>query len=209
MSDLQQQNYPRILAEFSLKFRQVVGIWDVESLNYGYSELSDGGKNYSALTWSNSTIIGCAVVECPLPLGQFFKCFLGPRGNYPGHLPYKSTCQRRDPFFDCQKKGPGIFSDGCNNVTCFDPVLTPSKRQTSCSVGCVARTQYNYKKWVYDDDVYVSNWHVTRAASSGSMTLQICQSFCSQNGYTYSGLSGYNCLCGSGYGERSRVTWLL
>lgn len=62
---------------------QVVAGWRLDGANFDYQTYKLGvGRNFSAITWVNSSTIGCAVAECEN--GQYFKCLTDPRGNYPG-----------------------------------------------------------------------------------------------------------------------------
>jgi len=164
---------------------QVVSGWQDESINFGFSLLTGEGKNYTALTWSNSTTIGCAVNYCAQPYGQYYKCLVGPRGNYPGHLPYNGNCVR-NPYFDCGALGAGNFSDGCSQVTCGD-TNAQSSRKRDCnlgSIGCIKKASYNINGYL----------------SSGSMTAAYCQLVCNYNKYTFSGVTqGTTCYCGNAY----------
>lgn len=69
----------------SIDFNAVIELWSYERvvLNWNLANLAKA-RNYTAMMWENSTLVGCAANNCP-GLGAWYQCFFSStRGNYAG-----------------------------------------------------------------------------------------------------------------------------
>jgi len=146
------------------------------------------------LVWQNTTSVGCARSQCG-KAGTLFHCVFDPRGNYPGLLPYSTTCHPNGEI-NCATRCGNVW-DGCSTIKCSPcapkGVETQNKRgQCFRSVGC---TNSDPNEPIMTGASYID---------TKGLTLEKCAQFCVNKGYTYAGVeNGTACLCDWTYGDNN------